>query len=140
MSGEARPTLLGVLSGSVHSCTAGTHSIYSFLGAPEVLRFVRGALHPPVAPRHAAGWFVRLAYEAPLHAGRVLTCTSGGWTGEPQLAFQFVTREGRVAQSGPSGAYRVQPADAGASISCRVAATNGGGTAVVITSSTGPVG
>ena len=62
--------------------------------------------------------------------GQTLTCNPGTWTGAPSptLSFQWL-RDGQ-AITGESGAtYNVVAADAGHALTCRVTATNAGGSA-----------
>jgi hypothetical protein len=70
--------------------------------------------------------------------GSLLTCSSGSWTGEPELAltagwplvgtfsYQWL-RDGSPIAGATSDAYIVQAADVGHSLVCEVTATNGAG-------------
>jgi hypothetical protein len=118
--------LVGVVS-SGPRCGAGASSYYTNVAAPEILAFVQGSDLPPVAPR--GGQDVRMtARSARPRTGDTLTCSPGTWSGAPTYAISFVdTRDGRVLQSGAAGTYRLQQADLGATVSCRVLAVTAGG-------------
>jgi hypothetical protein len=134
------PTLLGVVSAGPSGCTAGSHTTFTYTGAPEILSFVQGDQQPPTAPSQDSATFVNLDWNRPLVVGATLTCSSGDWVGRPvNLAYSFVTATGRTLQSGTRTTYTLQAADLGAMISCQAAATNAGGTAVAATIPTTPV-
>ncbi len=117
-------TLVGILAGG--ECAARGVIQSAYVGAPEILRFVRGEDDPPAAPRVKPTTFVRLSA-----AGSTLRCSSGGWTGSPRLTYAFVsTTDGRVLQQGASTTFRSNGPAAGL-VSCRVTATTAGGTATL---------
>ena len=117
-------TLVGILVGG--ECAARGVIQSAYVGAPEILRFVRGEDDPPAAPRVKPTTFVRLS-----GVGSTLTCSSGGWTGSPRLTYAFVsTTDGRVLQRGASTTFRLTARPAGL-VSCRVTATTAGGTATL---------
>jgi hypothetical protein len=61
------------------------------------------------------------------HPGDTLTCSPGTWTGAPtSTTFQWL-RDGAPIPGATSADYTVTDADVGASIVCRVTATNSGG-------------
>jgi hypothetical protein len=63
--------------------------------------------------------------------GRILVCRAGRWTGSPPigLAYRWL-RHGRVVPGATQRIYLVRRRDAGASLACRVRATNPAGTSV----------
>src|SRR5262249_52487160 len=120
--------LLGVLNGG--ECTTQGALQSANVAAPEILRFIQGDDHPPAAPRVKPATFVRLNASGPS-----LTCSSGGWTGRPQLTYvSLSTTDGRVLQQGASTTYRLNGRPAGL-VSCRVTAATAGGSATL---SSGP--
>jgi hypothetical protein len=113
----------------------------TYLGAPEILKFVQGDDHPPVAPRKADSTFVDISWRGPLRVGNTLTCTSGNWSGEPTLAYLFVSSQsGEVLQQGPKVTFRLAAANIGDALLCKAVATNAGGTAVLGTGATTEIG
>lgn len=56
--------------------------------------------------------------------GAQLTCLRGSWRGTQPITFRYAWLRNRIAV-GRTPLYRVRPRDKGASISCRVTATNG---------------
>jgi hypothetical protein len=58
--------------------------------------------------------------------GATLTCAPGSWSGSPTFAFQWL-RDGQPISGATSANYLTVAADAGHQISCRVTATNDGG-------------
>lgn len=134
----ANPTLVGVVSGGPPGCVLGSQTVYTYVGAPEILSFVQGDEQPPTAPSVDASTFVDLTWEQqPLVVGDTLSCSSGDWAGgQVSLSYSFVTGSGQVLQTGARATYTLRPADVGATVSCRVAATNAGGTAVDQTAAT----
>jgi hypothetical protein len=65
-------------------------------------------------------------------AGQALTCSNGSWTGEPSLKFTYQWLHNGSAISGANGSiYGVQTSDQGASLTCKVTASNKYGTASV---------
>ena len=75
-------TIVGVVSAGRTSCAIGA-GIYTYLGAPEILRFVQGDDNPPAAPRRTASTSVTLSWFGTVRVGSTLTCESGGWDGAP---------------------------------------------------------
>jgi hypothetical protein len=62
--------------------------------------------------------------------GQVLSCTTGSWTGSPTITYAYQWRRNGSNISGATGStYTLVNADGGASITCRVTATNGSGSA-----------
>jgi hypothetical protein len=61
--------------------------------------------------------------------GRLLSCSTGSWTGSPTgYGYQW-SRDKLPIVGGTGGSYQVQAADAGHSIACTVTASNGSGSA-----------
>src|SRR6185295_7450911 len=58
--------------------------------------------------------------------GDTLTCNPGTWSGSPTFAFQWL-RDGAPIAGATSPTYKLTDADVGHNISCRVTATNAGG-------------
>ena len=133
-------TLVGVLSAGPVGCTGGGAAILTYVGAPEILRFIQGDDHPPVAPRKSPTTFVNLSWRGVLSPGNTLTCASGDWDGAPSFAYAFAnSQNGQLLQQGPSPTYVLRAPDTGATIFCAALATNDGGTAVLTTGSTAAV-
>jgi hypothetical protein len=134
-------TLVGIVSAGPLGCTGGGATIVTYVGAPEILRFIQGDDQPPIAPRRTSSTFVDISWQGTLRVGNTLTCSSGNWNGEPTLTYAFVSSQtGQVLQQGPKGTYRLSAANVGDSLVCRAAATNAGGTAVLWTGSTKEIG
>ena len=138
---DSSHTIVGVAS-AVPNCDAGAHGIYVYVGAPEILGFIQGNDHPVTAPRETETTYVNLYGDQPLHVGSTLTCESGSWAGDPAtISYAFIdTRTNTTVGQGTSGALTLNAHDAGDTIACRAIATNGGGTAVLETTSTSAVG
>lgn len=134
------PTLVGVLSAGPPGCTAGSHSTYTYVAAPEIFDYIQGNQQPPAAPREDETTFVNLNWDRPLVVGTLLTCSAGDWVGAPvSVTYSFVNGAGQVLQSGTRATYTLRASDLGATISCEGAATDAGGTDVVETTPTTPV-
>jgi hypothetical protein len=123
------PTLVGVASAASTACEPGSQSLFTYTGAAEILRFIRGDNRPPTAPRQGGRTWVDLRWRPPLVAGDAVSCMTGGWRGQPRFSYSFVRASGgKVLQSGPRTTYVVPAAAVGAAIFCEVAASNAGGT------------
>jgi hypothetical protein len=141
LSGGSTPILLGVLSGGPAVCAAGDHSVFAYLGAPEILGFIRGEARPPTAPRQTPETTASISWAAPLAVGSTLRCASRGWADGPvRLRYALVTGRGRTLQAGSRASFTLSAAVVGESLFCQVSATNAGGTAVARTAPTPPVG
>jgi hypothetical protein len=126
--------VVAVASASPPGCDAGSSGVFVFVGAPEILRFIQGDNQPPMAPRASQATFVTLAGLPPVSVGSTLTCKSGLWSGQPTLTYAFLnSRTGEVLQQGSQQGFVVRPQDSGITISCRVTASNSGGTALLTT-------
>jgi hypothetical protein len=131
------PVLIGVASAGTVGCDPGSDSIFTYLGAPEILDFVEGDDAPPVAPRPTSTTFLRLAWDPPLVVGNTLECASGGWASAPQLTYSFLdSANGQVLQTGASPNYLLPASAVGATVYCEVAASNAGGTTLAETRTT----
>ena len=138
---EGSPTLVGVASAGRPGCDLGTNGVFTYLAAPEVLRFVQGDDSPPVAPRRTSDTTVDVTWRGPLDVGNTLTCASSGWGGSPSLVYAFVdSRTDDVLQQTARPDYQLTTKDVGATIYCRVLATNAGGTAALRTDATNTIG
>jgi hypothetical protein len=134
------PVLIGVLSAGATGCDVGSHSVYTYLGAPEILDFVQGNDAPPTAPRPNNKTFLRLTWDSPLVAGNTLDCQSGGWPSSPHLTFSFLSSvDGQVLQTGTSALYLLPVSAVGKAIYCEVTASSPGGTTLEETRPTGAV-
>jgi len=124
------PTLLGVASAGATGCATGSHSIFTYTGAPEILQFIQGSDQPPTAPRETPSTSSVIRWGPPLVVGSTLSCTTGGWAPpQPRFTYSFVSvDDGKVLQSGPRTRYLVTPAAIGAKVMCELAATSDGGT------------
>jgi hypothetical protein len=72
-------------------------------------------------------------------AGQILSCSEGTWVNDPtSFAYQW-RRNGTDIAGATSSAYVLQLADNGATISCRVSATNDVGTSRATSNGVGPV-
>jgi hypothetical protein len=135
------PTLIGVVSAGATGCGAGTHGIFTYTGAPEILQFVQGSDHPPSAPRETNATSLDVTWDPPLVVGNTLSCSTGGWQGGgPPYTYSFVDiLNGQVLQRGPQPTYLIAAPAAGASITCEVAVSSDGGTELEETRPTGAV-
>jgi hypothetical protein len=123
--------------GVTHSseCARNLTAIFVNLTAPEILRFVEGDDHPPMAPR-----LLELPTVAPsttMQVGETVRCLPGLWTGRPSVRFVFLAGTD-VLRTGAS-TYRLGIGDGGRFISCVVLATTAGGTSSAATVPTTPV-
>jgi Carboxypeptidase regulatory-like domain len=67
--------------------------------------------------------------------GKMLSCSSGSWTGEPTPTFTYAwLRNGSAISGSISSAYIVQTADQGTGLACKVTATNKYGSAAAVSS------
>jgi hypothetical protein len=136
----ASPALVGVMDlvfgTNKEFCRANSTNGFVNLAAPEIRDFIEGNPLPPQAPRGGSSIEVRGVPKA----GNTLTCSPGGWSGEPTITYLFIdSASGQVLQSGPSSTYALSASDVGRAILCEVQATNAGGTGVVRTSSLRPI-
>jgi hypothetical protein len=124
------PTLIGVVSAGATGCDPGSHGLFTYTGAPEILQFVQGDDHPPSAPRETPATFLEIKWDPPLVVGNTVSCSTGGWVPpQPRFTYSFVnSADGTVLQSGPRTTYLIPPAAAGATVRCDVAASSDGGT------------
>jgi len=130
------PALVGVMDTvteiSGEACRASSTNGFVNVAAPEIRDFVEGDPSPPQAPRGGGAIEVR---GIPV-VGHTLTCSAGGWSGEPAIVYSFIDgSSGQVLQSGESSTYELTASDVGRTILCEVQATNAGGTGAVRTSS-----
>ncbi len=123
---RGRPTLLGVTDGGIAGCPAGSDGLFTYVGAPEILRFLKGDLHPPRSPREPPGQPVGLSWQSPLVVGATLRCSAGGWSHEGRVIYTFT--DGSLLQRGSRTTFVVPQRDVYNPISCEVAVTNAGGT------------
>ena len=136
----AIPVLIGVVSAGSVTCGSGTHGLFTYTGAPEILQFIQGINTPPTAPRANGSTFLEIKWDPPLVVGNTLSCTTSGWVGQAQFTYMFVnTGTGDVLQSGPAATYLVPASAVGDKVACEVAASNAGGTALEETDPTSAV-
>src|SRR5262249_13309775 len=116
-TGGSSPVLIGVADATTNGCSPGSHSLFAWTGAPEILQFIQGNDHPPTAPRETATTFVRLGWASSgaVYAGYTLTCTSGSWSDPAaSVTYSFVdTTSGTVLPSRAKAAI-VVPSSASA--------------------------
>ena len=138
----ATPTLIGVVSDGTSNCDSGTHGVFTYIGAPEILDFVQGNDDPPLAPRATETTTLDLKWNPPLVVGSTVSCATGGWSGDrSRFTYAFVNlATGRVLQAGPKSTYPIPLTAAGATIACEVTAVNDGGTTLAETKPTSAVG
>jgi len=119
--------VIGVVS-ATGGCNSGTPNFYTNVTAGEIQEFIKGNLAPPLAPRGGTD-VVLAAPDATPSKGDVLNCSPGTWQNSPAYTYTFTdTKTNTVLQTGGSQAYTVTgTTDAGATISCRVSASNPGG-------------
>jgi hypothetical protein len=120
-------TMIGITSTGAEQCPAGGPATYTNVAAPEILRFIEGEDNPPVAPRRTSpGGF---EYPEAMQVGQSVICDPGGWSGQPTLTYWFRDdRTGVVLQRGALATYKLKLRDLGRRVSCRLAASNAGGT------------
>ena len=123
---QGRPTLLGVTDGGAAGCPAGSDGLFTYVGAPEILRFLKGDAHPPLSPRKQHGTGVKLSWQSPLVVGSTLTCSAGSWSREGRVTYTFT--DGSALQRGQQTTFVALPENVYDSITCEVAVTNAGGT------------
>jgi trypsin len=128
VTGGRRPVLVGVLSQlRGNGCARGVAEVYTYIGAPEIRRFIAGDGHPPRAPRVSAA-SIKLRFRDPIHVGDVVSCQVDWLRAARQIRYTFATFGGRVLQTGRERTYTVAPRAAGQELVCIVAASNAGGT------------
>ncbi len=132
----ATPTLAGVMDivfgKNKEFCLPASTNGFVNLAAPEIRDFIEGEESPPKAPRGGEAIEVRGVPKV----GYSLSCSPGGWSGEPAIAYRFIdSASGQVLQSGASSTFALAASDVGRTIYCEVQATNAGGTGVVRTGS-----
>jgi hypothetical protein len=132
--------LVGVVDAGTPGCGIGTHSVFAYVGAPEIGQFVQGSNSPPTAPRETDATDIDLRWDPPLVVGNTLSCTTTGWTPPVRLTYSFVNAAtGEVIQSGLRSTAVLPSTAKGAKVDCEVAATNAGGTELIETQATSPV-
>lgn len=118
---------VGVASYAPPAGCAKGPSGFADVTVPEVRAFIDGSDAPPAAPRQSTP---SLLYALPTPVvGSPVTCAPGTWTATPVLGYTFLDEAtGAALQSGPSATYTPPAAARGATISCVVTASSGGGT------------
>ena len=135
------PVLIGVVDAGTPGCAIGTHSVFAYVGAPEILAFVQGSAAPPTAPRATSSTQLDVSWNPPLVVGNTLACSTSGWQGTVKFGYLFLNSlDGQVLQSGPRPTFEIPAAAQGDKIACEVAATNTGGTELIETDATSRVG
>lgn len=141
VSADSSHTLIAVATAAPPGCDLGSHGVYVYLAAPEILSFVQGNNTPVTAPRLDTTTYLDLYGEPPLRVGSKLTCESGNWENNPTLTYAFIdSAHNHVVQQGASGTLTLDAQTVGATIACEAIATNAGGTAVLETTSTTAIG
>jgi len=122
------PVLLGILTlipvGG--DCTAHNTGQYTYVGAPEVWRFLTGDNHPPQAPRT---WSLIAAEGLSWRVGESVLC-GGADVGRAHTRYELALTGRLVRVSGHLITYRVTRADVGKRFTCKGSATTTGGTSV----------
>jgi Trypsin len=138
----AKPVLEGIAVAATQQCSAGSETIFTYVGAPEILAFIQGnnSTQPTDAPRPSTTTSWSLDWFLPLVVGSTLRCTTGGWGGSVKVTYAFMnTATGQTLQSGTSGKYVLPASAVGTSIDCQISVTNGGGTTVETTNTAADV-
>ena len=106
--------------------TSGGGGVYSLESLPGTgIRLKVGITAPTNNTKPSIG--------GTLQSGQTLTCNPGGWTGSPTFAYEWL-REGTPIGGATAQQYTLTDNDAGHSITCRVTATNGGGSSAPVSS------
>jgi hypothetical protein len=135
------PVLVAVANAAPSGCPVGSRFIATYVGAPEILRFIQGDDQPPIAPRPPAETIpYRLTWAQPLVVGDTLTCSAGGWPASVQITYSFVNNQnGDVLQTGSNANYLLPQGTVGTTIVCQTALTNSGGTTLVDSNTTSTI-
>jgi hypothetical protein len=86
------------------------------------------------APQTASEYYVPQSTSAPSvtgspSIGATLTCSPGGWSGDPTSLSYAWWDDGRAIPGAASPSYTITPANAGSTLACAVTATNPAGSA-----------
>jgi hypothetical protein len=115
-------------------CAIGKNGIHAYVGAPELLQFIKGNNTPPTAPRPLTVNSWKLSWAPPLVVGSTLTCSAGRWPGPVKVVYTFRNSVSeKVLQSGPRSSYVLPRSTIGMTVECVAAVTNSGGTTLVKT-------
>ena len=109
-------------------CKPGTQGLFQYVGASEILRFIRGDNTPPLSPYWDFPGIVRCFWDKPLRVGARIVCMNLRLIRATTITYSFLTNAGRILQRGTRPNYVVQPAALGAKVYCLVTATSPGGT------------
>jgi hypothetical protein len=136
------PVLVGVLNDSPAECGVGSRSISTYVGAPEILRFIQGDELPTIAPRPDPKLIpYEFTWPSPLVVGNTLTCSTSGWPASVQITYSFVnTANDAVLQAGTNRHYLLHPSTVGMMIVCKIGLTNSGGTTLITGNPTQQIG
>ncbi len=97
------PTLIGVVSAGAPGCDVGSHSLFTYTGAPEILAFIQGSDQPATAPREGSNG-VDLRWLGPVVVGNTLDCEPGDWpNSNATYAYSFVNANERTGASARRG-------------------------------------
>ncbi len=123
-------TLVAIVQAGPAGCPAGSHTIFGYVAAPEILDFILGNNAPPTAPRELNGDYASIAWlSSVLEVGVTLSCDPGTMSGSPTYAYTFTNATaGQVLQQGTSSSYVTTKAVEGQKVSCAALATNPDGT------------
>jgi hypothetical protein len=125
----SRPVLIGIATGNA-KCKPGNQGLFQYVGAPEILRFIRGDNKPPPSPYWDFPGIVKCFWDKPLRVGVRIVCMNLRLTRASTITYSFLTDSGRILQKGTRSNYVVQAAAIGAEVYCLVTATSPGGTAL----------
>jgi hypothetical protein len=122
------PVLLGILTliAAGTECTARNRAQYTYVGAPEVWRFLLGDDHPPLAPQT---WGLIAAEGLTWRVGEPVLC-GGSDVGRAHTRYNLSLDGRQVRLSRHLITYRVTRADVGKRFTCKGSATTAGGTSV----------
>lgn len=126
----SEPTLIAVVSSGSVACTPGSHTFFTYVGAPAIRSFILGDAQPPIAPIESRSTYINLGWSPPLVVGTTLQCSSGNWGRPVSLRYAFVTASGRLLTSGSNPDYTLGASALRQSLACMVSASNAGGTAL----------
>jgi hypothetical protein len=122
------PTVFALVS-SATTCVPGSQSVFTYLGEPEILDFIKGSDDPPLAPRVSQDLHVTISETTPITVASTLTCASGPLSGRPTITYAFENaKTGQVLKRGASATWIPGHAYLHDHIQCFVFAKNEGGT------------
>jgi hypothetical protein len=122
------PRLIGIAVAGSRSCLPGAQTVFAYVGAPEILRFLDGDLNPPLSPLWSFKGGLRCVSASPLRVGMEMRCTNVGLMRAKHVTFAFFTGSGRLLHAGTVPIYVVQASAIGQRVHCIATAVGPGGT------------